>query len=315
MADHLSATPLHNYPRLDAWVGNGVRVWVKHENHQPTGSFKVRNGLVALSMLTEEQRKRGVIGATRGNHGQGLAFAARTHNVPAVICVPEGNSPSKNQAMVDLGAELVVVGKNYDESVVAATALMHERGLTMVHSTNNRGVIMGASTMSAELLGQAEKSNVVIDAIFVAVGGGSQAVGAIAATRASSPATRVIGIQAECADAAARSWHQKLRQTVPSANTFADGLATCSTYDFTFPVLAAGLADFVTVSEDEIADAVRIYADGAHTMAEGAGAASLAGLRKRSSSVPGQTVAVVLSGGNIDVDLLRQILSGETPSA
>ena len=307
---YLPPTPLRHYPRLDAWVGNDVQVWVKHEDHQPTGAFKVRNGLVAVSLLPDKLRERGIIGATRGNHGQGLAFAGKMLGAPVVICVPHGNSPSKNQAMIDLGAELLIEGQDYDESVAVCMDLVNQRGLTMVHSTNNDGVLAGAATITAEILDQAPTD---LSAIFVAVGGGSQASGAIAAVQARGAAIDIFAVQANGANAAAVSWHSKKQQSIEHANTFAGGLATRAAYDYTFPILQSGLRDFITVSDDELATAIRAYVDHTQTIAEGAGAASLAGLKQVSEQHAGKKVVVVLSGRNLDGDVLRAILNGNTP--
>ncbi len=311
IANYLQPTPLRHYPRLDAWVGNDVEVWVKHEDHQPTGAFKVRNGLVAVSLLPAKRRKRGIIGATRGNHGQGLAFAGKVLGAPVVICVPHGNSPSKNQAMIDLGAELLIDGKDYDESVAICMDLVNQRGLTLVHSTNDDGVLAGAATITAEILDQAPAD---LSAIFVAVGGGSQASGAIAAVQARGAAIDIYAVQANHANAAALSWHSGKQQSIEHANTFAGGLATRAAYDYTFPILQSGLRDFITVSDDDLAAAIRSYVDHTQTIAEGAGAASLAGLKQISKQLEGRKVAIVLSGRNLDGDVLRTILNGNTPS-
>lgn len=304
---HLPPTALRNYPALDRAVGHGVRVWVKHENHQPTGAFKVRNGLSVLTALEPDQRARGVVAATRGNHGQGVAWAGRLLGAPVVICVPEGNSPAKNQAMRDLGAELIERGRDYDESVTVAEALVAERGLVMVHSTNNRDIIAGAATISLEIL----REQPALDAMVVAVGGGSQAVGALSAARELAPAMPVYGVQAANAAAIHDSWHARERLTRDSADTFADGLATRNCYDMTFDALREGLTGFVACTEDELAAAVRLYASATHTIAEGAGAAGLAGLCKLAHELAGKSVGVILSGSNIDDDTFRRVYCGD----
>lgn len=308
---YLTPTPLRRYAALDEAVGHGVRVLVKHENHQPTGSFKVRNGLSVLTALPEEARRRGVVAASRGNHGQGVAYAGALLGVPVTICVPEGNSPGKNVAMRGLGAELVERGRDYDESVEVAGALVRERGLTMIHSTNDAQVIAGAGTMALEILEQAEE----LDALVVAVGGGSQSVGALTVLGERAPDVPVFGVQAERASAIHDGWHAGEPVARDSADTFADGLATRHCYPMTFPALRAGLTDFVAVSEEAIADAVRLYLRATHNLAEGAGAAGLAGLRALAPRLAGKTVAVVLSGGNLDEEPLRRILCGEVPPA
>ncbi|MFN0249808.1 MAG: threonine/serine dehydratase [Kofleriaceae bacterium] len=307
IAPHLAPTPLRHYPVLDA--ATGARVLVKHENHLPTNAFKARNTLSFMTALPAEQRARGVIAATRGNHGAGLAWAGSRLGVPVVICVPHGNNPEKNTAILGHGAELVVAGRDYDEAVEVALRLRDERGLVMAHSTNDANVIAGAATLSAELCEQADAAGEKLDAIVVAIGGGSQAVGAIVATRELRPSVAVYGVQAANASAIHDSWHAKQRLTTSSADTFADGLATRSTYDATWPALRDGLAGFASVTEEQLAAAVRLMIEATHNLAEGAGAAGLAGLVAMRDRFAGKTVAVVLSGSNIDRPTLQSIFS------
>jgi threonine dehydratase len=260
-----------------------------------------------MTALPPEQRTRGVIAASRGNHGAGLAWAGEQLGVPVVICVPHGNNPEKNAAIRGFGAELVEAGRDYDESVEVATRIARERGLVMAHSTNDASVLAGAATLSAELCEQAGE----LDAIVVAVGGGSQAVGALLATDALRPGVAVYGVQAAAAAAIHDSWHAGTRLTTPTADTFADGLATRATYDLTWEPLRR-LAGFVAVSDAEIADAIRVLWRTTHNLAEGAGAAGLAGLRLlRDRLRPGATVAVILSGSNLDQPTVCRVLSGE----
>ena len=307
IAPHLSPTPLRRYELLDEAVGHGIGVHVKHENHQPTGAFKVRNALSAVTAMSRAALERGVIAATRGNHGQGVAYAARLVGVPAVICVPVGNSPEKNDAMRALGAELVEHGEDYDVCLQHAHLLMEERGLRMLHSTNDPLIIAGAGTITLEILEQAP----AIDAMVVAVGGGSQAVGALTVARALKPEMPVYAVQAANASAIHDGWHAREPRTTESAHTFADGLATRSCYEATFGALVEGLAGFVTVSEAEIADAIRVLLRTTHNLAEGAGAAGLAGLRKLGTELAGKQVAIIVSGGNLDTDTLRRVLCDE----
>lgn len=307
IAPFLQPTPLRHYALLDAVVGHGVRVLVKHENHQPTCAFKVRNALAAVTAMGKDELGRGVIAATRGNHGQGVAYAAKRFGAPCVICVPVGNNPEKNDAMVALGAELVEHGADYDACLEEAHRIMEARGLTMLHSTNDPRVIAGAGTITLEILEEAPD----VDAMVVAVGGGSQAVGALTVARESKPDMQVYGVQAARASAIHDGWHQKAPCTTETADTFADGLATRSSYEATFGALVEGLAGFVLATEAEIADAVRTFVCTTHNLAEGAGAAGLAGLRKLAPSLAGKTVAVILSGGNIDAATLRRVLAGE----
>jgi len=305
IAPYVTATPLRRYASLDEEVG--AHVLVKHDNHLPTNAFKARNALSFMTALPAEQRAKGVVAATRGNHGAGLAWAGTQLGVPVVICVPIGNNPEKNAAIRGHGAELIEAGRDYDEAVEVAQRLVRERGLVMAHSTNDAHVIAGAATLSAEICEQAGE----LDAIVVAIGGGSQAVGALVATRALRPGVPVYGVQARGAAAIHDSWHAKSRTSIDAANTFADGLATRGTYDLTFPALLEGLAGFVAVSDAEIAAAVRMLIRTTHNLAEGAGAAGLAGLVALGPQLAGKTVAIVLSGSNIDAETLRRVMTHE----
>jgi threonine dehydratase len=304
---HLPPTPLRSYTTLDEAVGAGVRVLVKHENLQPTGAFKVRNGLSALTALSGDELARGVVAATRGNHGLGLAWAGRRLGAPVTVCVPLGNSPEKNAAVRGLGARLVEEGRDYDESVAAAERLVREEGLHLVHSTNDPAVVAGAGTLTLEMLEEAPG----IEALVFSVGGGSQAVGGLTVARALEPARPVYAVQAAGASAIHDAWHLGRPVSKPSADTFADGLATRNTYPFTFGALREGLSGFVTATDAEIAEAVRLVLSTTHTLVEGAGAAGLAGLVKLRETLAGKTVGVVLSGANIDRRTLTRVLSGE----
>ncbi|MEO8702502.1 MAG: threonine/serine dehydratase [Kofleriaceae bacterium] len=305
IAPYLAATPLRRYPELDA--ATGARVLVKHENHLPTNAFKARNTMSFMTALPADQRTRGVVAATRGNHGAGLAWAGAELGVPVVICVPLGNNPEKNAAIRGHGAELVESGRDYDEAVEVAMRLGAERGLVMAHSTNDANIIAGAATLTVEICEQAGE----LDAIVVAVGGGSQAVGAIVATQHLRPGVQVFGVQAKGAAAIHDSWHAKQRLAVDRADTFADGLATRATYDLTWPALRDGLAGFVAVTDTEIAAAIRMLILCTHNLAEGAGAAGLAGLVALRERLAGKTVAVILSGANIDAPTLRRVMTNE----
>ncbi len=303
---HLVRTPLRSYPALDVAVGRSIRVWVKHENFQPSGAFKVRNGVAALTSLSPEESGRGVVAASRGNHGLGLTWAGRRLGIAVTVCVPLGNSPEKNEALRGLGATLVEEGRDYDESVVTAERLAAERGLVLIHSTNDPRVIAGAGTLTLEMLEEAPQ----IEAIVFAVGGGSQAVGGLTVVRARKPDLPVYAVQAANASAIHDAWHAGRPVTKTSAGTFADGLATRNTYALTFEALREGLAGFVAVSEWEIADALRLLLSTTHGLVEGAGAAGLAGLRALGDKLAGKTVGIVLSGANIDRETLRRVLNG-----
>ena len=306
LAPYLTPTPFRSYPTLDAVVP-GATLWVKHENMQPTGSFKVRNGLATITALDAEQRARGVVGASTGNHGLGLAYAGQQLGVAVTICVPSGNNPEKNAAMHAWGATVVDEGVDYDQAADVAQQYVTDRGMTLAHSTNSPHVLAGAGTMTLEILEQCDD----LDVLLIAIGGGSQAVGAITVARELRPDLRVIGVQAAGAAAAHDSWHAREPRTTPRASTFAEGVATRSSYQLTFPTLLAGLADFVTVTDAEIADAVRLILSSTHQLVEGAGAIGVAGAAKLARQLEGKSVGVVFCGANMDSGVLRRILNRE----
>jgi threonine dehydratase len=301
---HLAPTPLRHYPLIDAAIGHGIRVLVKHENHQPTQSFKIRNGLNAILALSDAERARGVIAASTGNHGQGLAYAGGLTGTTVTICVPENNNPGKNAAIRALGAELVEIGATYDETVLACSRIREERGLTLVHSTNNANVMAGAGTMTLELLEQAPD----LDAVVIALGGGSQAVGAITVARELKPSLAVYAVGAAAAPAQFESWQRGVRLSGQKVATFAEGIATGSAYEMTFDALKQGLAGFVTVSEEAMYLSVRDLINLTHNIPEGAGAAGFAGLRLLAPDLAGKTVAIIMCGGNLaERDLKRAL--------
>jgi threonine dehydratase len=303
----IPVSPLRGYPVLDDEVGHGIRVLVKHENFNPTNSFKVRNAFSLMTALSDADRRRGVVAATRGNHGLGIAYAGKTFGVPVTICVPLGNNPEKNAGMRALGARLIEEGRDYDESLAVANRVVEHEGAYLAHSTNNRHIIAGAGTMSLEIAEQEP----ALDAMVLAVGGGSQAVGAMTVMRALQPNVRVYAVQAAGASAGYDSWHAREPRVTDHAVTMADGLATRSTYELTFPALRDGLADFITVSDAEIAAALRLLLRATHSLVEGAGATGLAGLLALRERLAGQRVAIALSGGNIDGETLRRVMTHE----
>ena len=307
IAPHLTPTPFREHPRLSQLVGRGIRVYVKHENHQPTCSFKIRNGLSFMTALSAEERRRGVVAASTGNHGQGIAYGAKLVGSSATICVPAGNNPSKNDAMRALGATVVEEGRDYDESVNAMLRIARAEGRIVAHSTNDPRVVAGAGTMTMEILEQQPD----LDALVIATGGGSQAVGAMTVARALAPALEVYGVQAAGAPAIHDSWHARDRLTTTRADTFAEGVATRTTYDLTFPALLEGLAGFVTVTDAEIAESLRTIVATTHNLVEGSGAIGFAALPKLADKLAGKTVGIVFCGGNIDVGLLERILRRE----
>ncbi|HEY0931238.1 MAG TPA: threonine/serine dehydratase [Gemmatimonas sp.] len=307
---HLTPSPLRHYPQLDTLVGHDIRVLVKHENHLPTGSFKVRNGTACITSLTPAEAARGVIAASTGNHGLGLAWAGAQLGVSVTICVPKGNNPEKNAAIRSYGATLLEVGDRYDDAAHACASLALEENRTLMHSTNHREVIAGAGTLTVELIAQSPE----VDAVVIALGGGSQAVGAAITAAALRPSLEIFAVQSSGASAQHDGWHDgQMRDGMP-AKTFAEGIATGSSYALTFEALRGGLRDFVLVSDDEIAQGVRDLWRITHNLAEGAGATGLAGLRRLAPRLAGKTVAIILCGGNLDASRATAILGGQTPA-
>jgi threonine dehydratase len=307
ISGYLPPTPLRSYPQLGEIVGHGIEVVVKHENHQPTNSFKIRNGLSFMTALSPSERRRGVVAASTGNHGQGIAFGGRMLDVDTTICVPAGNNPEKNAAMRALGATVIEEGRDYDEAVTVMQRLCAEQGRVLAHSTNDPRIIAGAGTMTLEILEEDPR----LDALVIATGGGSQAVGAMTVAREMAPGVEVYGVQAAGAPAIHDSWHARRRLTTERADTFADGVATRGTYDLTFPALLAGLAGMVTVTDAETAESLRTILSITHNLVEGAGAMGFAGVRKLTDKLAGKRVGIVFCGGNLDTATLRRILLRE----
>jgi threonine dehydratase len=307
ISQFITPTPLREYPRLAELAGARMRVFVKHENHQPTNSFKIRNGLSIMTSLSAEERRRGVVAASTGNHGQGIAYGGMLLGVRTTVCVPAGNNPDKNAAMRALGATVVEEGRDYDDAVGVMQRIAARDGLVIAHSTNDPRIVAGAGTMTLEIIEQQPD----LDALVIAVGGGSQAVGAMTVANALAPRLEVYGVQAAGASAIHDSWHAQQRLTRPRADTFAEGVATRTTYDVTFPALQAGLAGFVTVTDAQIAEALRTLVSLTHNIVEGAGAMGFAALSKLRDQLAGKRVGIIFCGGNIDVATLRRVLAGE----
>jgi threonine dehydratase len=295
-------TPLMRHPLLDA--ESGLDLLVKHENHNPTGSFKVRGGLNLVGQLPQDERRRGVISATTGNHGQSIALACRRECVPCTIVTPVGNNPEKNAAMRAYGAEVLEYGRDFDEARERVEQLQAERGLRYVHSANEPLLIAGVGTLALEMF----EEQPGIDVVLVPIGGGSSASGCCIVRTGLGSRAKVIGVQAEGSDAFTRSWRTGSRVVGERAATFAEGMATRVTFDLTFEILQKQLDDVVTLTEAELAEGVRLALRATHNLAEGAGAAPLAAAMKLRDRLAGRKVACVMSGGNIDAATLRGVL-------
>ena len=301
----LRPTPLLSHPLLDAETG--LRILVKHENHNPTSAFKIRGGLNLVGSLSAEDR-RGVITASTGNHGQSIAFACRREGVPCTVAVPERNNPDKNAAMRALGATVVEVGPDFDAAREFVEGVHRERGLRYVHSANEPLLIAGVATYALEIFEELPD----VDVILVPIGGGSGACGCSLVRTWLGSRAEVIGIQAEEADAFARSWRTGTRVVGETPGTFAEGMATRVTFDLTFDILKEELDDLVTLSEEELAEGVRLALRGTHNLAEGAGAASLAAAVKLHDRLVGKKVVAVMSGANIDRSTLARIIESSS---
>ena len=304
----LQPTPLLRHPLLAAETG--LDVSVKHENHNPTNAFKIRGGLNLIGSLPAGQRG-GVITATTGNHGQSIALACALDRVPCTIVVPLGNNPEKNAAMRAYGAELIEFGRDFDEAREKVEQLQHERGLRYVHSANEPLLIAGVGTYALEIFQSMPDADVVI----VPIGGGSGACGCAIVRTALGSRAKIIGVQAANADAFARSWRGPARVVGDKAATFAEGMATRVTFDLTFEILKKELDDIVTLTEDELANGIRVALRTTHNLAEGAGAASIAAAMKLRLSLVGKKVVCVMSGGNIDRATLTKILTTSDPAS
>jgi threonine dehydratase len=298
---HLRPTALHAHAGLGELVG--ADVVVKHENHLPTGAFKVRGGVNLVAHLSEEERRRGLIAASTGNHGQSVAYGARLHGVRAIVCVPESANPAKLHSMRALGAEIVEHGRDFDEAREHCEQLAAEHGHRYVHSGNEPLLIAGVGTHTLEIL----EEQPGIDVVVVPIGGGSGAAGACIVAKTVRPECEVIGVQSEAAPAAFHSWRDRAVREDRMA-TAAEGLATRVGFELPQRILWERLDDFLLVGEDEIREATRLMIEHTRNLVEGAGAAPLAAALKLRERLAGKRVALICSGGNITVEQLRELL-------
>jgi threonine dehydratase len=300
-------TPQYAWPLLAKRAG--CEVWVKHENHTPTCAFKVRGGIVYIDNLKTSQTKvTGVISATRGNHGQSIAFGASRAGIPATIYVPCGNSPDQNVAMRGLGATVIEFGRDFDEALAECHRVARERDLHFIPPFN-RDQVKGVATYALELFGAVAD----LDTVYVPIGMGSGISGVITTRDLLGLKTEVVGVVARNAPAMALSFAAGKPVPTNSSQTFADGMATREPREEAVTIIRRGAARVLRLSEDDIAEAVRAYFQDTHNVAEGAGAAALAGLIQERARMKGKRTAVILSGGNIDGPVYQRILTGETP--
>jgi threonine dehydratase len=298
---YLRPTPLNRYASLDALIG--TEVWVKHENCQPVGAFKIRGGINLLSTLSEQERARGVITASTGNHGQSVSYAARLFGASAYICVPSGANPDKVAAIRAMGGKVIDQGANFDEAARNAQHLAQQHGYRFIHSANEPLLIAGVATETLEMLEEQPD----IDTIIVPIGLGSGAAGACVVAKAISLNIRVIGVQAAASPAVHDSWRSGHIETRPN-ETFAEGLATGQAAEMTLELLSRHLDDFRLVSEDEILQGMLWWIERCHTLAESAAGAVLAATYGMRDALAGSKVGVICCGSNTTVAQLKKAL-------
>ena len=309
IAPYLQRTPLLRHPLLDE--ATGLSIWVKHENHNPTCAFKVRGGVNLVASLSPEERGRGIVTASTGNHGQSIALASRLHGVTCTVFVPAGNNPEKNAAMRAYGATVEEGGRDFDEARERCEARARTTGARYVHSANEPMLIAGVGTYALELFEECPN----VDVIFVPLGGGSGACGLITVRNALGSKARIIAVGARNADAIYRSWKGPERVVGTSADTFAEGIATRVTFDLPFGIYKPYLDDFILLSEDELAEGVRLALRTTHNLAEGAGSSALMAAAKLKGDLAGLRVACIMTGGNIDRAKLKMVLASASAEA
>ena len=298
---HLRPTPLHAHAGITELVG--AETYVKHENHLPTGAFKVRGGVNLVARLDPEERARGLIAVSTGNHGQSVAYAGRLFGAHVTVCVPVQANPAKLHAMRALGAEIVEHGRDFDEAREHCERLAAERGYRYVHSGNEPLLIAGVGTHTLEIVEEQPR----LDVVIVPIGGGSGAAGACIVAKTVLGGCEVIGVQAEAAPAAFHSWRSRSVREDGMA-TAAEGLATRVGFELPQRILWQHLDDFVLVSEDEIRRATRLMIEHTRNLVEAAGAAPLAAALALRERLAGKRVALICSGGNINIDQLRELV-------
>jgi threonine dehydratase len=301
---HMPPTPQYSWPLINERLG--AEAWIKHENHSPVGAFKLRGALVYMDWLQQTQTGlKGVVAATRGNHGQGVGMAARLLGLKAVIVVPYGNSKEKNRAMLAQGVELVEHGQDFQESLEFAGTLAGERGFAMIDSFHER-LVMGTATYALELFQAAPP----LDAVYVPIGLGSSICGVSAVRNALGLKTEVVGVVAAESPSYSLSFSQRRIVETPSRTLIADGLACRTPNPEAIEIIWNNVARVVEVADAEIAEAMRIYYQDTHNLAEGAGAAALAAALKEKDSLRGKHIGIVLSGGNVDRETYQGVLAG-----
>jgi threonine dehydratase len=302
---HMPPTPQYTWPLMNQRLG--TEAWLKHENHSPVGAFKLRGALVYMDWLKKSKPEtQGVVAATRGNHGQGVAMAARLHGLKAVIVVPRGNSKEKDHAMAAQGADLIVHGDDFQASLEYAAELAAERGYTKVESFHER-LVMGTATYAKEFLEGAPS----LETVYVPIGLGSSICGMAAARNALGRSTEIVGVVSTASPSYALSFSQRTVVEAPSVTKIADGLACRKPNAQAMEFIWKNVARIVEVTDAEIAAAMRAVYEDTHNLVEGAGAAGVAAALAEKQLNHGRRIGIVLTGGNVDMDLYAQVLAGE----
>ena len=306
---YMPPTPQYSWPLVNERLG--TEVWTKHENHTPVGAFKLRGAIVYLDWLRKTNPAlEGVVAATRGNHGQGVAMASRLQGIRCVIVVPHGNSVEKNRAMVAQGAELIEHGGDFQESLEFARKLAKDRGLVMVDSFHER-LVMGTATYALEFLQGAP----ALDAIYVPIGLGSSICGVSAVRNALALKTEIVGVVASGSPSYARSFAHHRIVEAPARTAIADGLACRTPNAHAMEIIWQNVARIVEVPDDEIISAMRAIYEDTHNLAEGAAAAAFAAAMRESAAMRGKRIGIVLTGGNVDASVFSRVLAGEAVTA
>jgi threonine dehydratase len=295
-------TPFHTYPTLNEYLG--MTAYIKHENHQPTSAFKIRGGINLISQLTEKEKKSGVITASTGNHGQSIALASQIFGVKATVCVQKGANPTKVAGIRSYGATIIEEGKDFDEARENAEKLAKKHGYKYIHSGNEPLLIAGVGTIALEMI----EDQPDLDTVIAPVGAGTNCAGIASVYKSLSPNTKVYAVQSENAPSVYLSWKSGKLESTETANTMADGLATRQAFKLPTEILRELIDDFILVGEEHLRLAIKIYIKHARTIAEGAGAASLAAAIKLRDQLKGQKVGLVLSGGNLTFENILNCL-------
>ncbi len=299
---HVSPTPLRHSAALSKLVG--AEVYVKYENHHPINVFKIRGAVYKMSVMGEEERARGVVTASTGNHGQAIAYGAALTGSHATIFMPEVSNPEKVESMQNLGAEIVFQGKDFNEALQGCTAYAEENGSTLIHPAD-QDLVAGVGSMGLEIFQELPDPDVIITPI----GQGSSICGNSIVAKSLRPQARMIGVQAELAPSIYLSFKEGRMVETADCNTFAEGMATRAPAEGTFNIIKELVDDIVLVSEEQMYEAIRLYLEKTHNLAEGAGAAPLAAALKIKESLKGEKVVLILSGGNLSLNQLRDILN------